>query len=357
MTAKTLDQVREEIEERRSLCFDETVQSRSLEFHGEKRLDFELGHSASSLFSGARGTGYLNDNAFKQVASRFGVPPVWVMDGDDCPPALRKLVMDWKFGHVDDKKMLLRATSDPDGDILRAVLSDRYQPYDHHDLWGAIEAACATMPVQPWVLPRGPVGDDLRGYLVLDNVRFDADQRPIHYPGQNPAIPSRTGDGGGSGGLQPAVYFSNNEIGTGRVRISAGLFRSYCSNGMIYGWKEQSTLSVTHLWSQKNHIALAVHEAIANALTLSEEAASKMVAAMNVRIEPTKLDGIFEKWARTYGIALASKDAWRAMVSAEPSMFDAVNAATVLAQKQEPEECENFERMAGDMLASMTPTQ
>lgn len=351
MNAMTLDEVRNEIEWRRSLCFDEMVQSRSLEFNGERRLDFTANSSAAALFSGVRGTAYLNDRAFKQVAERFGVPPSWVMDGDDCPPHLRKLVMDWKFGNVDDKKLLLRATTDPDGDILRGVLSDKYQPYDHHDLWSAIEAACATMPAQPWVLPRGPIGDDMRGYLVLDNVQFDA-TTPVRT-----RLGSSTNDGGGSGGLQPAVYFSNNEVGGGRVRISAGLFRSYCSNGMIYGWKEQSALSITHLWSQKNHIALAVHEAIANALNLSEEAAVKMVAAMDVRVEPTKLEGIFDKWADKYGITVASKDAWKAMVSAEPSVFDMVNAATVLSQKQEPEECESFERMAGDMLATMTPTR
>jgi hypothetical protein len=280
----------------------------------------------------------------KQLAERFGVPPSWVMDDDKCPDDLKKLVLEWKFGNDEERNLLLRLTNDPDGDGLRAVLSDRYQPYDHHDLWGAIMVACAQMTEEPKVLPRGGVDDELRGYLVWSSVRFDATPPTQH-----------TGDGGGSGGLQPAVYFSNSEVGTGRVRITAGLYRSFCTNGMVYGWKEQGGLAITHLWSQKNHIALAVHEAIANAMNLSEEAAGRMLQAMDTRVEPTKLEGIFNRWAGEYGIALTSKDAWMALVSPEPSVFDIVNAATVLAQTADtPAAAEDLERMAGALLADMT---
>jgi len=347
MARMTVNAMHDLIEDRRATCYDETAVSRSMEFHGECRVDFQPQSSASALFSKVglpRGTGYLTDHAFKQLADRFGVPPSWVMDGDKCPNDLRKLVLDWKFANEDERNLLLRLTSDPDGDPLRAVLSDRYQPYDHHDLWSAVEAAVAQMPAEPWVLPRGGMGDELRGYIVRDGVQFDG-FRP----------PNRSGDGGGSGGLQPAVYFSNSEIGTGRVRITAGLYRGFCDNGVIYGWKEQGSLAVTHLWSQKNHIALAVHEGIANAMNLSEEAAGRMLQAMDLRVEPTKLASIFDRWAGEYGVTIASKDAWKALVSPEPTVFDMVNAATVLAQKADTAEAgENLERMAGDMLANMT---
>lgn len=345
MTAMTVAEVYEGICERHNRTADFKVRSSTMRFAGSRAVAYPTGDNP--LWPNTAESAGLNDRAFYQLADRFTVPPKWAMDDAACPPELRSTVFNWKFANVEDKAMLLRTVYSADADAetrsatLRAVLSDRYQPYDNIHMWEAVMAALGTIQLgsEPKVILRSE-GDELRGYLLFDGVRFDAN-------GNGP----RAQDGGGSGGLHPAVYFGNSEVGTGRVRIASGLFRSYCSNGMIYGWKEEGALAITHLWSERNHIALAVHEGIANALSLSEDAAQKMLAAMDQRVEPTKLDGIFDRWSEKYGITVKSKDAWKAMVRGEATLFDVVNAATVIAHDiKNAEEVENVERMAGDLL-------
>jgi hypothetical protein len=349
MTAMTVAEVYESISERHNRTRDFKVRSNTMRFAGSRAVAYQTGDNP--LWPSSVESAGLNDRAFYQLADRFAVPPKWAMDDGACPPELRSTVFNWKFANVEDKAMLLRtvysATEEAEtrSATLRAVLSDRYQPYDNIHLWEAVMAALGTIQLgsEPKVILRSE-GDELRGYLLFDGVQFDTGDTPTHTM-------NRSQDGGGSGGLHPAVYFGNSEVGTGRVRIASGLFRSYCSNGMIYGWKEEGTLAITHLWSERNHIALAVHEGIANALTLSEEAAGKMLEAMDHRVEPTKLDGIFDRWSEKYGITVKSKDAWKAMVRGEATLFDVVNAATVIAHDiKNAEEVENVERMAGDML-------
>jgi hypothetical protein len=343
MTASTVSEVHDMVQAWEEQTFDVKAESKALQFNGARSLTFP---QANPLFgAGTRQAGYLNDNAFLQLAERFTVPAGWAFDDTRCPAPLRELVFNWKLQNVEAKQMLLRNRNGQDGDVTtRAVLSDRYQPYDHGALWDAVSAAVATLPEEPKVILRGPVGDDMRGYLLFEGIAFDA-QAPRRG----------TGDGGGSGGLHPAVYFSNSEVGKGRVRVAGGLYRSYCENGMIYGWREDSALAVTHLWSNYNHIALAVHEGIANALTQSEIAAVQMIAAMDQRIEPTSLGGILDQWAERYGLTVKSKDAWKALVTSAPSLFDVVNAATVLAHSTDSaQEVENLERMAGDLLANQS---
>jgi len=346
MTARTVTEVYEMISERHERTADFKAPSTEIKYHADRVVSFPSKTRSQSLFLASE-SATLNDRALRQLSERFDVPSRWVFDEKACPDPLRALVLNWKFENVESKEMLLRTISEGETETLRAVLSERYQPYDNLHLWEAVMAASAQLPQEPKVVLR-ETGDELRGYLLFEGIRFDGETPPDR----------RTQDGGGSGGLHPAVYFGNSEVGGGRVRIASGLYRGYCDNGMIYGWKEEGALAITHLWSQRNHIALAVHEGIANALSLSEDAAQRMLAAMDQRVEPTALGGIFDRWSEKYGLTVASKDAWKAMVRGEATAFDLVNAATVIAHGvKNPEECESVERMAGDLLAYLVPPE
>lgn len=237
------------------------------------------------------------------------------------------------------------------GGNLRAVLSDSYTRYDHTDLFGAVYRALEMNQMLDNVtVVKDHVADLMSAYLLFDGVEFDA--------GGNGDM----NDGGGSGGLRPAIVISNSEIGTGSSRINGGLYRSFCKNGMVLGWKSQEAFKIIHRFKSDAQIALLANEAIAASLQLSEKAALAFIEAQHKLIVPSSLKGITQKWAGKYGLTVGQNESWLEAVTSglnqngRVSYADVINEATYFSHRTENSElASTFERMAGEMVFAEVP--
>jgi hypothetical protein len=245
-----------------------------------------------------------------------------------------------------DKTWLVRQRDE--GDTVRGILSDEYKPYNHVQLVKAVEAALQYEGMDVEVLLK-QFSDELRAYLILPQINYDA-------PNGNG---NGSADGGGTGGITPAVYLGNSEVGSGKVRINPGGFRSYCTNGLIYGWQSrgQDTFALIHRWHTEAEMAILVNEAIVRALKMSEEGAQKFIESQTVTLQTEKVGDLVEAWARKYGIKVGTKEKLEAMTQVRTSdagrytLFDFINDTSQVARDLENAvEAETLEVMAGDLV-------
>ena len=293
---------------------------------------------------------HMLEQARTQLAGRLAIPSRWIQDPEKCPRELREQVFNWKFLNAEQKDFFLRLRSGN----LRAVLTEQYTPFDHADLFGAVYNALEQEDMLPHVeVLKQSLGDTMSAYIVWKGTDFNGNGngRPM-------------GDGGGTGGLKPAVYVSNSEIGTGASRIHGGLYRSFCVNGMILGWEAKNTFQIIHRHKNRKTISLLANEAIAVALKLSEKAAVKFIESQNQFIAPSSLKSIIGKWSRKYGLTVGQNESWLETLTTQVdstgqvSYADIINEATYAANRTEDSElAQTFERMAGEMVFAELPRE
>ncbi|MBW2647767.1 MAG: DUF932 domain-containing protein [Deltaproteobacteria bacterium] len=334
---------------------DTKAKSDSMQMTGDFNLEFTpeaVEESlASSLFAGPVASEAYDapmlDSARSQLASRLSIPSAWVRDPEKCPTDLAATIFNYKFENETPKEFFLRLK----GGNLRAVLSDSYTRYDHADLFGAVYRALEMNQMLDMVtVVKEHVDDSMSAYLLFDGVQFDTDGN------------GDMNDGGGSGGLRPAIVISNSEIGSGSSRINGGLYRSFCKNGMVLGWKSTEAFKIIHRFKSDAQIALLANEAIASALALSESAAVAFIEAQHKLIVPSSLKAITGKWGRKYGLTVGQNENWLEAITAgakqnsRVSYADVINEATYFAHKTEDSDlAATFERMAGEMVFAEVP--
>lgn len=350
----------EKVNDWQATLSDDVVNSEKMAYRQPTHLTYTT-EGESQLFgeAGLAVDARLNDRAFGQLCGRLGVPSQWASDDGKCPEALRDLVFNWKFANIDPTDLMVRLRENKNGLFARAILSDQYTPYDNAELVNAVKTAVETMGMKTKVM-LNDFGDNLKAYLVFPKIDFAANGDHIR-----PVDGRRTngnGNGNGSGGIHPAVYLGNSEVGGGRVRITGGGYQGYCTNGIIYGWSADETFSVVHRWKTKKHMNLYVNEALATALKMSEQGAIKFLEAQATEIKKTHLADIMDNWAGKYGLLVSSKEAWAEMVNVDsqrkPVMtwFDVIDDLTFTAKGiTSPDQRETMERMAGDMVFAEVP--
>lgn len=331
----------------------EVESARALDFFSPRQLSVP-----QQTFGSATGVvklmsaSILNDHAWSQLCGRLDIPAEWAGADEHCAPDLREIILGHKFDNADpEKKLLVRTRENGDGlPTCRAVLSGEYTRFDNLELVSLVREAIQAEGIQAVVL-RPDVGDELRAYVVLDSIDFGA--RHAHE-WHGPA--NGNGTGGGPGGMFPAIYIRNSEIGTGKVRVLGGLVRSWCSNGAVLGWKEEDSFALTHRFSNRHLLAQRVVDAILVCLRMSEGAAERMIELTNLVYPPERIGTLVNEWAGKYGLLVESKDAWKAALDSAAASkgqitgFDAVDWATFVAQGLQGERREQMEVMAGNMI-------
>lgn len=361
-------------------CWDDMAPTREMAFTDGTTLRYKAqAGQADALFN--RGEAgeietTVGQHAFGQLAERLDAPPIrWLLDERHVGPELRAHVMNLMLEARENSTILLRHKAD----TLRAVLSDQYSVFNHTDAVDLVAGALDQMgDLGGDVQVHNPqVGDVLRAYVLLPRVTITQD--PGARGGEHVALTPDTGNAhgpgghewtggdprGNGGGLHPAIYLTNSEVGTGRVRIHGAMFRAVCSNGAIVGWKQGEGLDLVHRNLSRRTIASAMADALVEAFRMSEDAVNRFVASQAILLEPTKIGGLAREWGDKYGISLPNIEAWTKMVTAEagangrleaPALFDLVNAATFLAQSVGgADEREALERVGGDLLYAELP--
>jgi len=331
----TLDDLKRMASDYSEDCMDFRVAAVDMEYRGERIISYR---TPANLFHGeALWQLGLNDYAYGQLNERIGGPNLrWIASPDKCPPDLERTIFNRLLTKEaeDNREYLLRAK----GDSARAVLSSDYTVFDNSQFVDLVARGMDSVGDTLVQVFRPSVGDRLRSYILLPEITFNKDY----------------------GGLHPGVYIRNSEIGDGAARVTGGLYRAVCSNGVVYGWDADTAVILRHRYYNTGMIAAMVSAAIAEGLRLSEEAALRFVASESVHIEKKSLRPLIDKWAEKYGLSRPVADEWAGMTVGnagefgrvnDPRMMDVVNGATYLAQRQEDETfAEAIERMAGEIL-------
>ena len=317
-------------------CVDVNADLNTFLFRENNQLQFNTD-------AGFKMAGTLNDWAFMQLCWKMGVPSGWVGNPKSCPEPLKmKIMTELATIYRDNTNHLIRMK----GDVIRAMLSKQYSQFDNVEFVDLVAEAVSTMGIEPKV-QRYTLDDDLRAYIVFPAITFAPDPEAGNQPHPD------------NGGLHPALYISNSERGGGSTKVAGAVYRAICSNGVIYGWKEEETFKVQHRFHSQAMMGALVADGIAYALKMSEEATMKFIAVQDAKVSPVALGGIVNGWAEKYGLTVDAKENWLNSISTEAlthgrmgdvRVYDMVNAATYIAQTRPGAETERMERMAGAIL-------
>lgn len=150
----------------------------------------------------------LNDVSHHQLAEKLGIPYKYY-DKIDTIPGLRQYNVE-ELLRVDKRRFFLR-TYKGENSILRAVLSDRFQPFDNSMVMSAIQ----PLLINDNFDIKASAITDLRMYLQVmikdKDVEFDF----------------------GDDIVNAGFIITNSEVGAGAINIQKVLWRKICSNGMI----------------------------------------------------------------------------------------------------------------------------
>ena len=290
--------------------------------------------------------GNFNANGFRQLCQKLKAPHYW-LNSERCPRDLEKTVIDRLKRDTDkDKDYLFRFK----GDTIRAVLTDKYLVYNHAQFWQDIKDALSgtdLIGLNP-VIWKPSVSHHLDAWILFDNV--DADP----HNGESP----RMYDGGDYGGLRPAIHIRNTEDGTGKVRIDSGFFRSYCTNGVLFGWKNENAMAAEHLGKYTAHLEIKVAMAIADAAATCQLGISKFVESTKIRIKEEAINSVVKEWTKVYNIEASVSGQWGEFIQGAQTWGDIVMATSDFAGTLEDRDTTfALEEVAGNILFARIPNR
>lgn len=288
-----------------------------------------------------------NENAWAQLGDKFDFPVKWFYRQDE---ALKEKIINYKLAHSDKAAYLWRMRHDDNGEeILRAVLSDKYQPYNHKQLWTALMEAIVNSGLESLkpVIFRPYVSDVMSGYILFEN----AEAKNLPDP--------KTKDGGGNGGIKPAIFFANGEDGNRKLVITGGFYRGVCSNGLIYGWNAEESLNLIHRKVGNDYFDFAVRSGILNAMASCKLAIEQYAKALTERIDQEALPRMIESWFETFSVE-PEIVSWAEDLKAinrncaDLTYADVIDSLTYRASQIDAETTRiTMERFAGQLLSSI----
>lgn len=207
----------------------------------------------------------MNDVAHDQVAQRYGVPIRYyekcrLADIDNSTNIAAENMNYWL--HREHKDLMVRMLNPErvpgsmhgiEVPTCRAILSNRYLRLDNHEVLNAFLNGIG----QANGLGRiGVLGGALTEKRMYVNVLFEGTEFDLAGPGENPD-PHFLG-----------VCMKNSEVGYGAAAVYAFLYRSYCTNGLVFGKRDLMGFERRHVGEVRGHGELSpeTHRAIANVL-------------------------------------------------------------------------------------------
>lgn len=201
----------------------------------------------------------LNDVAQGQLATRFGIPQRYF---ERCIADDREIeAIGGRVGlssmnanhwmHREPKDVMIRTIEGEDQATARAVLSNRYLRLDNHEMLNAffegIEGA-----QRPSLGRVGVLGGNITDRRMYVNLLFEGTEFDLAAEGERPD-PHYLG-----------VCFQNSEVGYGAVAAYAFIYRSYCTNGLVFGKRDLLGFERKHVGQVRGHGELSpeTHDAI-----------------------------------------------------------------------------------------------
>lgn len=222
----------------------------------------------------------MNDIAHDQIATRFGIPQRYY---EKCRAEMPVLACENvnRWMQHDPKDVMVRMLRDSSGDgdaVCRAVLSNRYLRLDNHEVLNAFMGGIARAQGLGRVGVLGGTITDKRMYvnLLFEGTQFDVPgpdgREDPHYLG---------------------VRMSNSEVGYGAASVHAFVYRSYCTNGLVFGKRDLMGFERRHVGQVRGYGELSpeTHRKIAEVLISAAADVGRALATEDTRerlIEPLR---------------------------------------------------------------------
>ena len=265
-----------------------TLVRRESDFHDElvpaNRLQF---HPTDGMLGLGGERHRVQPHAFDQLASKLQVPVTYLRR---CPHHLRATNLNFWLEDLDGD-VLVRF----DGEEVRAVLSDRYNPLSNLDLVRTMLTTCPPETLVRWE-------SDPRMFAIQ-----------VLQPHEEQAL---------VGGM----FARNSETGHTTLELNAMVYRVICTNGLILSG---GSISVVRRHTHDASKTLAeVRSTVASSWPRVGGEANRFEAMKRIRAQP--VDKVFERVNSDFALNEAQTTAVSTAYQFEPgiTLFDVINAYT-----------------------------
>jgi len=257
----------------------------------------------------------LSVHALKQLCARIDVPYAFL---GRCPANLQYLVMNYFIQHGGyDKEVMLRTVHESQ---LRAIMSQRYTPFDDEKLFPLIE---------PWVKD-----------TEVEWYSFDDYSTHVRLTLPETEAEIKVGDA-----VQKGIHITNSEVGVRSVTIQAVVIRLVCKNGLL-STSKKSRSHVGDPQRLEEHVKYMVEETVLD----TDALLAKYKQSLSVAIDnPTEaLKQITEREGLSQSEFSQLLNSY--LQEPYPSLFGICNALTQTAQSYPAERRWEMENIAGKLL-------
>jgi len=284
-----------------------------------RQLQFDTDGTLKARKNGNTQAYRLSDFATTQLCQRLGIPARYFKR---LPKEMQMDLANYDLSRLAYTRFFLRGKVE----TIRAVLSDRYAPYNNREV---IEAAEATVKEH---------GLTVRSFALEERGMF---LKLLTSTGSDRALELKAG-----------VMIGNSEVGFAQVTVEPFLYRQPCTNDLILaagaGFRHKHLAFSAEKFSQR------IAEGIVNAVKLAETAVfTAHVADQHPVPNPTRE---IEQLGKEWNLDVRVRAAALAAFEAEPraTRFGVANSFTRAAQRLHLMERIEVERLAGRLLAAQT---
>jgi len=275
---------------------------------------------------------FLTNYATQQMCTRFGIPHKYHAEVRDSNPSLademiNQGITQYYTGATDTGQRSNRALIRGRGDTVRAILSQRYSPYDNHDIVSRVQEAVQS------------IGNNVRSCAFNDEAFF------LKMTFDDLTIDDKSIPGGL---LKSGMFIGNSEVGARSLIVSPFVFRLSCTNDMVL--MKHQAFQQKHAFASKKDTDYQIERSVAYSMRkgyeMLHEVEKKQVELLDKPIEVLNFFSERAKLSKRQKMLVAQsfKD--------EPveSKFGIVNAFTRAARTERPEERVALEALAGSLL-------
>lgn len=326
--------IRDIAREQQENCYDVRMKMNDLDFSVQDSKIFTLQNEEI-------GYSLLTPYALQQLGNRYGIPAQYVKKCMGASTRLknggdyRELVMDnYRTWMSDDNStVLLRQYDNHDASVTRAVLSDKYVPFDTPDI---MDVVCSNVPIRKhW---------SVRQYLVNPerfHLRLVSDE-PLDIPKED---------------LFMGFTIDSSDVGRSSLNMRFIIFKQVCTNGLILPKFQDVIMRQIHVGAGAERFEDNL-VACLSTITQAKEYAVSLLTDVAGKKLPFKLDDEekIDSFRSSRGISKEAMNEVLEMVKAnrygEPSRWALINAMTEVAQNFGIDTRLNMERQAGLLLAA-----
>jgi hypothetical protein len=336
LTAKTLADVREQVERDDEGKWDSIARCQTLTLH-QGRLVFPEA-SEQGYDSGLALTPW----ATSQACQQLGLPAAYFKR---CPAFLKDQNFNYWQRFYDVGHQLGKADQEPDaawmlrckGGAVRGILSPRYAKLDNRQLLDALFPLLSSTRYHVSLAQLTPESFHLR--LIDSTIARDV------LPGDR---------------LFVGIHVANSEVGLRAVTVDALVFRLICTNGLIRRVNEKSLLRQRHIHVADARFRELLERAIREAVTVAAGFIEQMALAVKTPV-PDPEQAIL-MLGQAWNLPQSTQELIRFALLGEPrtseqeSLYGLTNALTSAAQRLGIEERFTLETLAGLLIDTTSPS-